>query len=92
MSDTSKITVIVTVNHTKGTITVRRTGERCPIAESYIISPHSLAGCYRDAAAYFLDLAAGQLNRYGLADSAGIKEQAAQMLSEHRNIFEEATA
>lgn len=92
MKDTSKITVTVTVNHTDGIITVRRTGEKCPIALSYTVSPSSLAGCYRDAAAYFLDLAAGQLNRYGLADNTGIKEQAEKMLFEHRNIFKEVTA
>lgn len=91
MNDISKITVTVTVNHTKSMITVRRTGEQCPIAMSYTTGPHALAGCYRDAAAYFLDLAAGQLNRYGLADNAGIKEQAELMLYEHRNIFEEET-
>lgn len=89
MSDISKITVTVTVNHSKGTITVRRAGNRCPIAKSYTISPHSLASCYRDAAAYFLDLAAGQFGCYGLSDNAGVKEQAAQMLYEHRDIINE---
>lgn len=92
MKDTSKIAVTVTVNHTDGTISVKRNGEKCPIVLSYTVSPSSLAECYRDAAAYFLDLAAGQLNRYGLADNAGIKDQAARMLYDHRHIFEEVTA
>lgn len=81
--DISKITVTVTVNHTQRTISAKRTGENCPVSYIQTVSAAALAGTYRDVAAYFLDLAAGQ--EKGTAHT--IQKQAEIMLNEHRPIF-----
>lgn len=89
MTNKSKVTVTVEVDHAEGTIAVKRNGMKCPIAKCFIINAHALAGCYRDAAAYFLDLAAGEINRYELADRITIEDQVELMLKEHQSIFKE---
>lgn len=90
--DLSKIAVTVTVNHTQRTISARRTGDRCPLAYIQTVSPSALAGVYRDAAAYFLDLAAQQERMHEIGTAHTLQKQAEIMLSEHRPLFEGVTA
>jgi hypothetical protein len=85
--DISKITVTTTVNHTQNTITVKRTGDRSPIAQACAVSPIELAGAYRAAAAYFLDLAAKQMRMYEIDGAQTIERQATIMLHEHEILF-----
>lgn len=79
----NKIAVTITIDHSRRTISAKRTGDRCPLAYIQDSSQSALAGIYRDCAAYFLDLA-GQI----LGEPGSIKEQAAVMLAEHKPIFE----
>lgn len=77
-----KTTVTVTADPARQETTVRRTGEKCPISYIQAATPAALAAAYRDAAAYFLDLA-GQLS----GQPAGLVSQVAAMQAEHKSIF-----
>lgn len=85
MVNKSKLTVTVEVDHEEGTITVKRNGVKCPISKCFTVNAQALAGCYRDAASYFLDIAADELNRYGCDTT--LEDQTTLMLEEHRNVF-----
>lgn len=52
-----RTTITVIVDPAEMKTTVRRAGEKCPIACIYDVSPTALSGAYRDAAEYLLDLA-----------------------------------
>nr|DAP98588.1 MAG TPA: hypothetical protein [Caudoviricetes sp.] len=52
-----RTTITVIVDPLRMTTTVRRAGEKCPIACIYDVSPTALSSAYRDAAEYLIDLA-----------------------------------
>ena len=79
---TGKTTLTVTADPARQETTVRSSGERCPISYTQTATPAALAAAYRDAAAYFLDLA-GQIP----GQPEGLEAQAAAMLAEHKRIF-----
>lgn len=77
-----KTTITILLDPEQRKTTVRHVGIKTPIACAWGASPYTLAGAYRDAAAYLLDLA-GQIK--GQPES--ITEQSAIMLAEHKQIF-----
>ena len=79
MADISKITVSVIVDHTNRKTVVKRTGERTPISSVEAVGSLTLASAYRDAAAYFLRLAAAQEGSL-----PAFKDQIAVMYHEHK--------
>ena len=79
MADISKITVSVIVDHTNRKTVVKRTGDRTPISSVGVVGPLTLASAYRDAAAYFLRLAADQEG-----SSPAFKDQIMAMYHEHK--------
>ena len=78
----NKTTVTVLVDPTRRETTVRRSGDKCPISYIQVATPAALAAAYRDAAAYFLDLA-----RDVPGQPSGLASQIAAMQAEHRSIF-----
>lgn len=78
-----RTTVTVTTDPAGRETIVRRTGEKCPISYIQAATSDALAAAYRDAAAYFLDLA-GQLS----GQSGNLKDQVAAMLAEHKPVFD----
>lgn len=80
--DRIKISVAVVADPARRETVVRRSGDRCPISCIYAATPDTLAAAFRDAAAYFLDLA-GQIP----GQSEGLEAQAAAMQTEHKSIF-----
>lgn len=82
-----KTAITVTADPARQETTVRRTGEKCPISYIQSATPSALAAAYRDAVAYFLDLA-GQLS----GQSGNLKDQVAAMLAEHKPVFETGVA
>lgn len=78
----NKTTLTVIEDPARQETTVRRNGERCPISYTQTATPATLAAAYRDAAAYFLDLA-GQIP----GQPAGLASQIAAMQAEHKSIF-----
>ena len=85
MADISKITVSVIADHTNGKIVVKRTGERTPISSVGLVNSLTLARAYRDAAAYFLRLAADQEGSL-----PAFKDQITVMYHEHKE-YEQRT-
>lgn len=85
--DRIKISVAVVADPARRETVVRRSGDRCPISCIYAATPDTLAAAFRDAAAYFLDLA-GQIP----GQSEGLAAQAAVMQEEHKSIFAEVIA
>lgn len=85
--DRIKMSVTVAADPARRETVVRRSGDRCPISCIYAATPDTLAAAYRDAAAYFLDLA-GQIP--GQPEELGA--QAAIMQTEHKSIFAEVIA
>lgn len=79
MTDISKITVSVIVDHTNRKTVVKRTGDRTPISSVGAVSSLTLASAYRDAAAYFLRLAANQESSLPT-----FKDQITVMYHEHK--------
>lgn len=79
MSDISKITVSVIVDHTNHKTVVKRIGERTPISSVGMVGSLTLASAYRDAAAYFLRLAANQEGSL-----PAFKDQITVMYQEHK--------
>lgn len=80
--DRIKISVAVVADPARRETVVRRSGDRCPISCIYAATPDTLAAAYRDAAAYFLDLA-GDLP----GQPEGLEAQASAMRAEHRSIL-----
>lgn len=80
--DYAKVSITVVADPARQETTVRRTGGKCPISYIQAATPAALAAAYRDAAAYFLDLA-GQLPD----QPAGLVSQIAAMQAEHKSIF-----
>lgn len=79
-NDISKVTLTITVNHTRNTITVKRAGDRRPITQLSAVSPAALSAAYRDAADYLLLLASEQSPEDGGKDA-----QLEHMRAEHLN-------
>ena len=79
MTDISKITVSVIVDHTNRKTVVKRTGKRTPIFSVGLVCSLTLARAYRDAAAYFLRLAADQEGSL-----PAFKDQITVMYQEHK--------
>lgn len=79
-NDISKVTLTITVNHTRSTITVKRAGDLRPITQLASVSPAALSAAYRDAADYFLLLAAAQCPEDGTRS-----DQLERMRAEHLN-------
>ena len=79
MADISKITVSGIVDHTNGKTVVKRTGERTPVFSVGLVGSLTLARAYRDAAAYFLRLAADQEGSL-----PAFKDQITVMYHEHK--------
>lgn len=74
----NKTTVTVIADPAQRETTVRRSGLKCPISYIQIATPEALAAAYRDAAAYFLDLA-GEIP----GQPSGLASQIAAMQAEH---------
>ena len=79
MADISKITVSVIVDSTNRKAVVKRTGDKTPISSVGLVDSLTLASAYRDAAAYFLRLAADQEGSL-----PSFKDQIAVMYHEHK--------
>lgn len=82
MMKPTKTTVTVFTDPVQKETVVRLSGCKCPISYIQVSTSNSLASAYRDAAAYFLDLAGNLPNQ---VDS--LQAQTATMLQEHRSIF-----
>lgn len=77
-----KTTITILLDPEQRKTTVRHVGVKTPIVCTWGASPHTLAGAYRDAAAYLLDLA-GQIK----GQPERLTDQSTIMLAEHKPIF-----